>query len=240
MSSAIVSLADVWKSYGATAGDSSAARSREPILEGLNLTIQRGEKVSLIGPSGSGKSTLLMLIAGLLRPDRGTVSIEGISMGDLDDRDRSLVRARRIGIALQADNLIPFLTAQENVALALSFGPESFGAESFGSDHGAGSANEWTMALLEQFGVAHRARHRPRHLSGGEAQRVALAVSVANDPDLLLADEVVAQLDASTASGVIDEVLGGDFAVLYVTHDVSIADHAEQRYALVDRRLVTR
>lgn len=214
----IVRLTDVSKSYG-------PPNNRTEVLHGVNLTVLAGEKLSLVGPSGSGKSTLLSLIAGLLRPDIGGIEIDAAAMSDLDDRSRARLRADRIGIALQADNLIPFLTARENVELAIAFG--------------SGKRRSWAptaaLTLLERFGVAHRAQHRPRQLSGGEAQRVALAVSMANQPALLLADEVVAQLDGETAARVVDEVLTAEFAVLYVSHDVAIADLAEHRYALVDR-----
>ncbi len=213
----LVQLRDVSKSYRGSGDDD--------VLKGVDLTILPGEKASLIGPSGCGKSTLLLLIAGLLRPDHGTIEVDAESTGDLDDRARARVRANRIGIALQSDNLIPFLSARENVALALAFASPR---------RGRVSDRARSLELLERFGVAHRAQHRPRHLSGGEAQRVALAVSMANDPALLLADEVVAALDAETATSVIDDVLTADFAVLYVTHEVAIADRAERRYALLD------
>lgn len=213
----VVRLADVSKSYGEPG-------TTELVLRGVDLTIMPGEKASLIGPSGSGKSTLLMLIAGLLRPDSGAVEVDGVKTSRLHDRARAQLRANRIGIALQSDNLIPFLSARENVELALAFGTR----------RGRRSVRVRALELLERFGVADRARHRPRHLSGGEAQRVALAVSMANEPALLLADEVVAQLDSRTAVGVVDEVLTADFALLYVTHDVEIADLVERRYALVD------
>lgn len=192
------------------------------VLSGVDLTIQPGEKASLIGPSGSGKSTLLSLIGGLLRPDTGTVRIDGVAMSELGDHERAELRANRIGIALQSDNLIPFLTARENVELALAFGTR----------RPRRVARRRALELLERFGVDHRAGHHPRHLSGGEAQRVALAVSMANEPALLLADEVVAQLDGETAARVVDEVLNADFAVLYVTHDVALADLVDVRYAL--------
>ncbi len=216
----LVQLRDVSKSYTSTTNTAV-------VLSGVDLTILPGEKASLIGPSGCGKSTLLMLIAGLLRPDHGTIEVDAEATTDLDDRARARVRANRIGIALQSDNLIPFLSAWENVALALAFA----------SPRQRRSARTHALELLDRFGVAHRAQHRPRHLSGGEAQRVALAVSMANDPALLLADEVVAQLDAETATSVIDDVLSAEFAVLYVTHDVVIADRAERRYELVDHRV---
>ncbi len=213
----IVRLDDVSKSFDTTSGTA-------PVLSGVELTLEAGDKVSLIGPSGSGKSTLLSLIAGLLRPDAGTVEIDGAAMSDLDEHARAEIRARRIGIALQSDNLIPFLSARENVELALAFGAHV----------GRRAARIRALELLERFGVADRADHRPRHLSGGEAQRVALAVSMANEPALLLADEVVAQLDGDNAAHVVDEVLVAEFAVLFVTHDVALADLADRRFALDD------
>jgi ABC-type lipoprotein export system ATPase subunit len=214
----VVRVHEVSKSYG-------LPNNRTVVLRGANLTILPGEKASLVGPSGSGKSTLLSLIAGLLRPDAGAIEIDAVAMSDLDDQARARLRADRIGIALQSDNLIPFLTARENVELALAFT----------SGHRRRSARARALMLLERFGVAHRGQHRPRQLSGGETQRVALAVSMANEPALLLADEVVAQLDGDTAARVIDEVLTADFAVLYVTHDVAIADLADSRYALTEQ-----
>lgn len=219
----VVRLAEVSKSYGGPAGT-------ELVLREVDLTIMPGEKASLIGPSGSGKSTLLMLIAGLLRPDSGTVEVDTVDASGLHDRARAQLRANRIGIALQSDNLIPFLNARENVELALAFGTRT----------GRRSARVRALELLERFGVADRAHHRPRHLSGGEAQRVALAVSMANEPALLLADEIVAQLDSRTAVGVVDEILTADFALLYVTHDVAIADLVERRYELVDHAVQRR
>ena len=113
-SNPIVRLAGLSKSYPTTTGSSV-------VLDGVDLTIHVGEKVSLVGPSGSGKSTLLSLIAGLLRPDKGSVQIDGTALADLDDADRAHLRAHRIGIALQSDNLIPFLSARENVRLAMGF-----------------------------------------------------------------------------------------------------------------------
>jgi len=131
---------------------------------------------------------------------------------------------------LQSDNLVPFLSARENVEVALAFAGRSRRT----------LAKARAMELLERFDVTHRADQKPRQLSGGEAQRVALAVSMANEPGLLLADEVVAQLDEETAAGVIQSILAADSALLYVTHDVAIADLAQHRYALVDHGLSTR
>lgn len=223
MTTPIVQLEYVSKSY-------ATSSATDAVLRGLDLTILPGQKLSLIGPSGCGKSTLLLLIAGLLRPDTGVISIDDVATSQLDDRARARIRASRIGIALQSDNLIPFLSARENVELALAFAPRT----------GQGQARTRALELLDRFGVAHRAEQRPRQLSGGEAQRVALAVSMANEPALLLADEVVAQLDEDTAAGVIQHILTADFAVLYVTHEVAIADLADHRYALADHALSLR
>ncbi len=219
----VVHLKNVSKSYTTSSG-------MVPVLSGVDLTIRPGEKLSLIGPSGSGKSTLLALIAGLLKPDSGHVEIHGDVMSDLNDRARARIRARRVGIALQADNLIPFLTSRENIEMALSFGTHD----------SSRSKRARAVELLEDFGVAHRADHVPRQLSGGEAQRVALAVSMANNPSLLLADELVAQLDSSTGEHVMNQVLAADFAVLFVTHDLVQADLVPCRYVMHNQEVCLR
>ncbi len=215
----VVRLIGVSKSFQSTGVASN-------VLEDVDLTIEPGQKVSLVGPSGSGKSTLLSLIAGLLRPDAGTIEIDGAPLSDLDDAERAALRASRIGIALQSENLIPFLSALENVELALGFG-------------GRGAGKSHARELLDRMGVLHRASHRPRQLSGGEAQRVSLAVALANDPALLLADEMVSQLDAATASAITSDIFDSDMALLFVTHDPILASRAELRLGLRDRRVVT-
>jgi ABC-type lipoprotein export system ATPase subunit len=215
-----VKIKGLAKSYESSTG-------RTVVLEGVDLTVEAGAKASIIGPSGSGKSTLLSLIAGLLRPDAGSVEISGVALADLDDVERAALRARGIGIALQSDNLIPFLSARENVELALSFATRR-------------PSTKRAMELLDQMAVVHRGNHLPRQLSGGESQRVALAVAMANEPALLLADEMVAQLDASTAGQVVDAVFETDMAVLFVTHDIELADRAGQRLRLHDRTVAPR
>lgn len=217
---AILHLDGVSKSYQSPAGETI-------VLTDVDLTIKHGEKVSLMGPSGSGKSTLLSVISGLLRPDTGTVEVDGISIAELDDVKRAALRGQRIGIALQSDNLIPFLSAIENVELALGFVKRRTNVA---------RANQ----LLDQMGVAHRANHLPRQLSGGESQRVALAVALANEPALLLADEMVSALDAATAGRIVDDVFKSDMAVLFVTHDAAFADRADRRLALSERTVVSR
>jgi ABC-type lipoprotein export system ATPase subunit len=221
MSAPVVQLKDVSKGFPLAGGSNI-------ILENVNLTIEPGQKASLIGPSGSGKSTLLSLIAGLLRPNAGTVEIDGVSLSDLNDGERAILRSQRIGIALQSENLIPFLSVLENVELAMGFAKNHHPR--------AKHARE----LLERMGVAHCATHLPRQISGGEAQRVALAVALVNEPALLLADEMVAQLDAATANSVVRDVFDSDMAVLFVTHNIELADRADLRLRLHNRQVVIR
>jgi putative ABC transport system ATP-binding protein len=217
-----VRLEGVSKSYG-------AGPNRLQVLDGVDLELRRGETTSLIGRSGSGKSTLISLIAGLMRPDAGRIQVGGQRTDELDEAGRARLRAERIGVVLQSDNLIPFLSALENVELAMGF---AAGRRS------TGRARE----LLVELGLADRLHHLPRHLSGGEAQRVAVAVALANEPDLLLADEVVGQLDSATAAHVTDLIFAAsrehDLAVLYVTHDEQLARKAQRALRLADRRVV--
>lgn len=215
----IVRLDGVSKSYRSNGSECQVLRS-------VSFAVSLGEQVSLIGASGSGKSTLFSVIAGLLSPEVGTVEIDGRTVGSLNERARAQMRADRIGIALQADNLIPFLSAAENVELAMAFVPPGVHQPT------PQEVSERSAALLDRFGVAHRATHRPRHLSGGEAQRVALAVAMANDPALLLADEIASGLDAETAGSVFEDLMASDVAMLFVTHDLALADLAPRRLAL--------
>jgi putative ABC transport system ATP-binding protein len=218
----LVRLEGVSKAYG-------AGGNRLQVLDGVDLELRSGETTSLIGRSGSGKSTLVSLIAGLMRPDAGHIFVGGQRMDTLDDAGRAGLRAERIGVVLQSDNLIPFLTAVENVELAMGFAP---------GRRPLGRARE----LLAELGLADRMDHLPRQLSGGEAQRVAVAVALANEPDLLLADEVVGQLDSATAAHVAEVVFAASrdrgLAVLYVTHDEQLACQAEHTLRLGDRRVV--
>ena len=216
----LLRLRSVAKTYQSVTGS-------DIVLQEVDLTIEAGQKVSLMGPSGSGKSTLLSLIAGLLRPDAGTVEIDGVPLAGLDDGERAALRSGRIGIALQSENLIPFLSAIENVELALGFGRRGKNRD---------RANE----LLDRMSVVNRRDHLPRQLSGGEAQRVALAVAVANEPALLLADEMVSALDSTTAGLVIDEVFASEMAVLFVTHAIALADRAERRLCLREHTVMSR
>jgi putative ABC transport system ATP-binding protein len=182
------------------------------VLREVSLVLVRGQTTSLVGASGSGKSTLISLIA-------------GHALTDLDELGRARLRAERIGVVLQTDNLIGFLTAAENVELAM---------ELAGGERRA----ERARALLAGVGLADRADHLPRRLSGGEAQRVAVAMALANDPDLLLADEVTGQLDSDTAGDVMRCIFQArrerGLTVLFVTHNRELAGRAHCRLQLVD------
>jgi len=214
----VLRVEGVSKGYG-------AGNSRTTVLESVDMVLHDEEKVSLIGPSGSGKSTLLSLIAGLTRPDVGRISMGGVALEGLDDSGRAALRAEQVGVVLQSDNLIPFLTARENVELATGF-------------TGRKAERGRARALLAALGIDHRRNHLPRQLSGGEAQRVAIAVALANEPSLLLADEVVGQLDSATADRVVDVIFGSTLAVLFVTHDETLAARGERRLRLLDGSVV--
>jgi ABC-type lipoprotein export system ATPase subunit len=198
-----------------------------PVLEGVSFDLGRGETTSLVGASGSGKSTLLGLLAGLLRPGGGTIAFDGQDLAAMDDSERAALRARRIGIVLQRGNLVPFLTAAENVELALQLAD--------GRGHGRRGR---ARGLLAELGVGDRADHRPQQLSGGETQRVAVAVALANDPDLLLADEVTGELDSAHAEQVLGVIFDAwrerGLTVLFVTHSRELAARADHRLQLSD------
>lgn len=201
------------------------ASAETPVLQGANLELARGEMTSLAGASGSGKSTLISLLAGLLEPDSGQVVFDGQDLTGLDDPARAQLRARRIGVVVQRGNLIPFLTAKENVELAIEFGD--------GARPGA-RAEE----LLSKVGLAGRLDHLPRRMSGGEAQRASVAMALANQPDLLLADEVTGELDSATAEQVMEVIFDAwrewGLTVLFVTHSSELASRAHQQLRLTD------
>lgn len=213
MADSLLRLDGVSKSYG----------SDTQVLREVSIAFPRGQLTSLTGPSGSGKSTLISLLAGLSVPDAGRVVFDGDDLAQLDDVARARLRAQRIGIVLQSGNLIPFLTAAENVELATEF------ADGDGDRHRA-------IDRLAELGVGDRGQHLPRRMSGGEAQRVAVAVALANDPELLLADEVTGQLDTANAEQVMATIFEAGrrraLTVLFVTHNHELADRAERRLIL--------
>jgi putative ABC transport system ATP-binding protein len=193
------------------------------VLRDVSIDLDRGEVTSLTGVSGSGKSTLIAVLAGLSAPDEGRVLFDGQELGAMHDAGRARLRSDRIGIVMQSANLIPFLTARENVELAMRF---------------AGGDRERAGDVLDELGVADRAGHLPRRMSGGQAQRVAIAVALANEPNLLLADEVTGQLDSETGEQVMQAIVAAghrhSVSVLFVTHDHDLASRAQRRLVLED------
>jgi len=184
------------------------------ILQDISFSVMSGETVAIVGASGSGKSTLLGLLAGLDVPTEGEVRLDDISLNSLDEDQRAKLRGRLLGFVFQSFQLLPSLTALENVMLPL---------ELAGSSKSAGAAKEW----LERVGLSHRLKHYPKHLSGGEQQRVALARAFAPNPQLVLADEPTGNLDAATGQQVIDLMFELNTkqgtTLLLVTHDEAIA-----------------
>jgi putative ABC transport system ATP-binding protein len=201
-------------------------------LDGVSLTIQQGEFVGLLGTSGSGKSTLLNLVAGLDRPTSGSLRIFDQDLAAMSRMDLSLHRRRNVGIIFQSFNLVPTMTAADNVALAMMFA----GVPRAERDARA-------SALLEAMGLGGRQQHRPRELSGGEQQRVAIARALSNQPHLLLADEPTGNLDSRTSREImalLKELNERDGkTVIMVTHDPSLAkQYAHRTITMLDGQVV--
>jgi putative ABC transport system ATP-binding protein len=201
-------------------------------LRGASLTLHPGEFVSLVGPSGSGKSTLLSIMAGLTLPTAGRVMIGGRDLSRLDESERAEVRAEKIGLVFQRGNLIPFLTTQENVELALE------------APRGRRRSLARARELLDVLGLDSRRGHRPHQLSGGEAQRAGIAVALANEPDLLLGDEITGELDSETSAQVMAVLLRlrteSRLTLLVVTHNPALAASADRRLVITDGLITSR
>src|SRR5579859_1417792 len=199
---------------------------RIDILKGISFQIMSGEFVSIVGPSGSGKSTLLGIIAGLDNPTSGQVFIDGIDITNMSESKLAAVRNNKIGMVFQAFNLIPTLTAQENVEVPLYVGKHK------------GSPSVRAKELLDLVGLSHRLGHRPNQLSGGEQQRVAIARSLATDPAFVIADEPTGNLDAKNGENILNLIAylrqqtGKTFII--ATHDPVVASHADRAIRLVD------
>jgi putative ABC transport system ATP-binding protein len=197
----------------------------------VDLEIAAGQRVAIVGPSGSGKTTLLQLLGALDRPSGGSIEFEGRDIVRLGDRELGRLRLRTFGFVFQQFNLIPTLTAAQNVAVALA--PSRMPARQ----------QEAAVArLLDSVGLAARADHVPSKLSGGEQQRVAIARALANDPHVLLADEPTGNLDSTTGAEIIDLLLSlsrqGQRTVIVVTHDLDIAKRAGRVVRMHDGRLI--
>ncbi|PTL83035.1 ABC transporter ATP-binding protein [Vitiosangium sp. GDMCC 1.1324] len=191
-----------------------------PVLEEVNLDIEAGTFEAFMGPSGSGKSTLLNLISGLDRPSTGVVEVGGQDLARMSDKELADWRAGHVGFVFQMYNLLPVLTAAENVELPLLLTPLS-----------RSERREHVAAALEVVGLSHRMSHRPSQLSGGEQQRVAIARAIVTDPDLLIADEPTGDLDRKSAEQVLDlfQELHHELhkTLVMVTHDPHAAEWAD-------------
>ena len=200
------------------------------ILNGIDLDVAAGTSLSVVGPSGSGKSSLLAIIGGIERPTRGRVEVAGTDLGTLDEDGLALFRRKRVGVLFQSFHLIPTMTAQENVALPLELAGEPDGFER-------------ARAGLAEMGLGQRLDHYPGQLSGGEQQRVALARALANEPELLLADEPTGNLDRSTGRQIAELIFAArerhGATLFLITHDPTLASLCDETRAMRDGRLDT-
>lgn len=219
---AVIEMAEVTKVYG-------SGRGRVDALRGVDLTIRRGEIVAIIGQSGSGKTTLLQLAGAIDVPTSGTVSVAGRDLGAMRERDLTDLRRAVVGFVFQQFNLIPTLTAFQNVEAA-----------AIGQRDGAMRARR-VEDLLGEVGLADRMHHRPAELSGGEQQRVAIARALVNDPEIILADEPTGNLDTETGREVLSLLTGvagsGNRTLVLITHDDRISAVAERVIAIRDGRI---
>jgi putative ABC transport system ATP-binding protein len=220
----IVEARSILKTY-----DTGAVRVEA--LRGVDLTLARGEMAAIMGPSGCGKTTLLNCLSGLDRIDGGEVVIEGTSLSEMSDRERTDYRARRMGFVFQFYNLMPVLTAVENVELPLLLARES-----------TGSARRRALEALGLVGLADRASHVPDALSGGERQRVTIARSLVNDPAIVWADEPTGDLDSENAQEIVALMrqlnVERELSFLIVTHDISVGRMTDRIVRMLDGTVV--
>jgi putative ABC transport system ATP-binding protein len=218
----VVDLTRVSKIYPRGGGDVVA-------LDGVSLSIASGEMIAIMGPSGSGKSTLLGILGCLDRPSGGEYRLDGEEVASLDDDRLSHIRNLRIGFVFQSFHLIPELTVAENVETPFLYGPVPLA--------------DWrprALACLARVGLGHRAEHRPSELSGGEAQRTAVARALVTDPRLILADEPTGNLDSATGEDIaslLDGLHAEGRTIVIVTHNESLGRRAERRIHLRDGRI---
>jgi putative ABC transport system ATP-binding protein len=219
MSQTVIQLSNVTKNYGE--GEVVHA------LRQLDLKIERGERVAVMGPSGSGKSTLLNLVCGLDEPTTGSIQIDGMELSEMDDNARTRARREKIGMIFQTFNLLPTLSALENVSLPLRL-----------QGLPRRETEERAHAMLRRVGLKDRAKHLPDQLSGGERQRVAIARALVFKPPLLLADEPTGNLDSATGKEILDllDDLHREFnnTLLLVTHNINAAERCDRILTLRD------
>jgi len=219
---AVVSARDVTRRYGE--GDAAV-----DALRGVTLDIVPGQFAAVMGPSGSGKSTLMHILAGLDKPTSGTVEIAGTDITDLSDSRLTLLRRHQVGFIFQFFNLLPMLSAEENILLPLRLAGESID-------------RTWADAVIDQVGLSDRRKHRPSELSGGQQQRVAIARALASRPAVLFADEPTGNLDSSTSGEILkllrEMVTQYGQTMVMVTHDANAAAMADRVLFLADGQIV--
>lgn len=190
------------------------------VLKGIDLTVKKGDALSIMGPSGSGKSTLVQIMGCLDKPTSGKLYIDGVDVSTMTDKELAEIRGKKIGFVFQFFFLIPTLSAVQNVELPMIF-------NGFSADERHKRACE----LLELVGLGDRSEHKPSELSGGERQRVAIARALANDPKIIFADEPTGNLDSKSGQEIIDLLMKLNkkgYTIIIVTHDVNIARHAKR------------
>ena len=216
----IISLKDVWKIYRA------GTPLEVPALRGINVDIYEGDLMVLLGPSGSGKSTALNMLGALDKPTKGKVLLDGRDIAHLGESRLAKIRGRRIGFVFQAFNLIQTMTALENVILPMSF-----------QNIPVAKRRNRAISLLRRVGLESRMNHLPSELSGGEQQRVSIARALANDPELIIADEPTGNLDTKTGLSIIKlltDLRKEGKTVVIVTHDSKVAKVGKKIYRIVD------
>lgn len=204
-------------------------------LDRVDLRIEQGEHVSIIGPSGSGKSTLMNILGLLDQPTSGTYHLEGRAVASLDDNERAKMRNQKIGFVFQSFNLLPRATALRNVEMPLVY------SASYDKGYSASKQREMAMEALERVGLADRVDHKPNELSGGQRQRVAIARALVNHPKILFADEPTGALDSRTGQeilGLFESLNREGVTVIVVTHDPAIAARSRRVVAMMDGHIV--
>ncbi len=200
-------------------------------LDGVDLTINEGDFVAIVGTSGSGKSTLMHMLGLMDRPDSGQMRFEGNDVTKLRAAAQATLRARKLGFIFQAFNLLPRLTVTENVLLPVTYARD-----------GPGDAKERVVSTLDRVGLAHRAKHRPSQMSGGERQRVAIARALINRPRLILADEPTGNLDTQNVERILTlfkELNAEGQTIVLVTHDLDVAATAKRQIKMADGKIVS-
>ena len=216
---ALIQLESITKTY-------DSGENAVQALRGVDVAIERGEFVSIIGPSGSGKSTLMHILGCLDTPSSGRYWLDGEDVAELSNRELARIRNRKIGFIFQTFNLLPRATIWKNVELPLLYAGIS-----------REERRDRAMAALQRVGLDKRAKHRPNELSGGQRQRVAIARALVNEPSLILADEPTGNLDTKTGSDIIaifEELAAANETIVLVTHDPGIAGRTQRRIRIVD------